>query len=86
VGGLTVPASDANDGTHDILAVGGLDITDPYVRVALLEEGPWTFSDEIQFFGGASSVPDSADNFWLLTGSVLLLATLRNRVLAARRA
>ncbi len=76
LGSLITPASDANDNVHEALTVSGLDITDPFVKVALTQNGPWIFTDEIQFFGSSGSVPDSANTGLLLAGACVLVAAL----------
>jgi hypothetical protein len=92
---LSVPESSSNDrnylglGPHTTLTLSGLGITNvSYVRVALSESfnGPWTFTDEVDFIGTAAAVPEPETYAMLLGGlGILGIAFRRQRkgVLAA---
>jgi len=86
---LSVPESSTNDrsyfglGPHTTLTLSGLGITNvSYMRVALSEsaDGPWTFTDEVDFIGAAAAVPEPETYAMLLGGlGILGFAVRRQR-------
>jgi hypothetical protein len=80
-GSFYVPESIANDNQHFIYQVDGLSVSSRYVRVTLLHsyDGPWTFTDEIDFYRD-TSLPSPEPSVFLLFGTGLsVLALKRNR-------
>lgn len=75
VGSLNVPADSANNkyendtSPNGFLTLNSLDITDQYVRVDAIANGPWIFIDEVKF-NGISQTPLPAA-MWMV-GSALV--------------
>ena len=56
---LNIPESSGNNGQHFTYEFNGLSVSDQYFRVSLRHSlnGPWTFTDEIDFYQNTASVP-----------------------------
>lgn len=78
------PESSANNGQHKTLTFNGLNISDDYVRVQVAHSynGPWTFVDEVDFYGenGPAGVPDSGTTLALLGAGMVGLLGARRRL------
>lgn len=81
LGSIVTPESSANNDLYKTLSFTGLNITDNYVRVALSlnTNGPWTFTDEIDFFESVD-VPDTGNTIAFLSIGILSLAFIRKRL------
>lgn len=79
-GNLTTPANPGNNvdpyslASHGFLTLDNLGINNRYVRVQLVANGPWSFTDEVRF----SAVPLPA-TAWLFGSALLGLIGLQRR-------
>ncbi len=71
---LLMPESNAYDNLHHTFEFDNLALSSRYIRVALSHsfDGPWTFTDEIDFHQNAASVPEPAAPLLLLAGLAAL--------------
>lgn len=78
------PESSLNNSQHKTLTFNGLNISDDYVRVQVAHNsnGPWTFVDEVDFYGesGPAGVPDSGTTLALLGAGMVGLLGARRRL------
>ena len=91
-GSLVVPPSSANDRNvnsglpHGFLTLSGLGINDQYVRVQALQNGPWTFADEVIFTNGSNGgIPEASTWMMMLSGFGLTGFALRKLAAGNRR-
>ncbi len=73
----SVPESTSNNDQYFTYELGGLSVTDQYFRVSLYhsDNGPWTFTDEIDFYQESSPVPEPATMLLFGTGLAGLIGT-----------
>lgn len=80
---VLVPESLANDG-RQTLSLDGLSVESQFLRVAITHSlnGPWSFSDEIDFFGTptTTAVPDGGSSAAMLGMALLGVWGLRRRM------
>ena len=87
VGSLVTPESAANNrnslssAPHGFLTLSNLNINSQFVRVSLRHSlnGPWTFTDEVDFYASAAPVPEPETYAMMLTGLGLMGLVARRR-------
>ena len=84
VASLVNPVSNANNhsaydnsGPSSTHALSGLNIQAPYVRLQVLNNGPWAFIDEVSFEGSAGAVPEPASWGMMILGFGIIGAATR---------
>jgi hypothetical protein len=73
-----VPESGANDDKYLTYSFSGLSLVARYVRVSLVQsfDGPWTFTDEIDFYHDtAASVPEPSATLLFGAGAIVMAAS-----------
>lgn len=74
-----MPENIANNGLHHTYVFDGLGLSSRYMRVALSHNlnGPWTFTDEIDFYQNDVSIPEPGMPLLLLAGIAAFALTRR---------
>ena len=77
---LNVPESSTNNNQYFTFEFNGLSINDQFIRVSLKHsnDGPWTFTDEIDFYKNTSVVPVPAA-VWLFGSGLFGLIGMRKK-------